>query len=93
MPIAQYRTPIGIVRVIDKDNFISSIHFLDKETEIIHPETPLLKLAVEQMEEYFVGERRSFDFPIRQQGSDFQQEVCNVCLPSIMAKPSAMPIS
>ena len=32
-------------------------------------------MAVEQLDEYFAGKRKVFDFPFRQAGSDFQQEV------------------
>jgi methylated-DNA-[protein]-cysteine S-methyltransferase len=37
--------------------------------------TPLLTIAARQLDEYFAGERFVFDFPIRQHGSAFQQEV------------------
>ncbi len=37
--------------------------------------TPLLKIAIKQLDEYFAGERKVFDFPIKQAGSTFQQEV------------------
>jgi len=37
--------------------------------------TPLLQLAAQQLNEYFAGERKVFDFPIKQPGSSFQQEV------------------
>jgi len=37
--------------------------------------TPLLKIAAKQLDEYFAGERKVFDFPIKQAGSTFQQEV------------------
>ncbi len=75
MPIAQHQTPIGMVRVTQEDNFISAVYFVDSRTEIIPPDTLLLKLAVLQLDEYFAGKRRTFDFPIKQQGSDFQQQV------------------
>jgi methylated-DNA-[protein]-cysteine S-methyltransferase len=75
MPIAHYQTPIGIVRITEEDDFITSVHFMDDEVELEPAETPLLQLAVKQLKEYFEGERLLFDFPIKQQGSDFQQEV------------------
>jgi len=37
--------------------------------------TPLLKMAAQQLDEYFTGERQVFDLPIKQPGSSFQQEV------------------
>jgi methylated-DNA-[protein]-cysteine S-methyltransferase len=82
MPIAHYHTPIGMLRIAQEDKIISTVHFLDQETEIIPPDTPLLRLAVRQMDEYFAGERRVFDFPAKQQGSDFQLKVWQ-CLLSI----------
>jgi methylated-DNA-[protein]-cysteine S-methyltransferase len=75
MPIAHYQTPIGIARITEKDDFITSVHLLDDEVGIVSSETPLLRLAAEQLKEYFEGKRQVFDFPIRQQGSDFQQQV------------------
>lgn len=75
MPIAYYRTPIGIVRITQTDEFISGISIRDEEYEIEQPATPLLQLAIDQLQEYFDGTRKTFDFPIRQPGTDFQQQV------------------
>ena len=75
MPIANHSTPIGIIRITEEDDFISSVHFLDDDIELILPATPLLRLAVQQIDEYFAGDRQIFDFPVKQHGSDFQQEV------------------
>ena len=52
MPITYHLTPVGIVRITEEDNFICSIHFMDDEIEPDQPGTPLLKLAVQQMDEY-----------------------------------------
>jgi methylated-DNA-[protein]-cysteine S-methyltransferase len=82
MPITYIQTPVGIIRITEEDGFISSVHFIDDEVELISPETPLLKLAVQQLEEYFAGDRLIFDLPLKQQGSDFQQKVWQ-CLQTI----------
>ena len=75
MPITYYHSPVGIIGITEEDDFITSVYFMDEEVEIIPAETNLLKLAVQQMDEYFAGERKDFDLPIRQHGSDFQQSV------------------
>ncbi len=75
MPIAYYRTPVGITRITQDGDFISGISIRDEEYEIEPPSTPLLQLAINQLEEYFAGKRKVFDFPIKQEGSDFQQKV------------------
>ncbi len=82
MPVTYFQTPVGIVRITEEDDFITSVHFIDDEVELVAPETPWLKSAVKQLEEYFAGERLVFDFPIKQQGSDFQQKVWQ-CLQTI----------
>jgi methylated-DNA-[protein]-cysteine S-methyltransferase len=75
MPIAYYRTPVGITRITQDDDFISAISIRDEEYEITPAQTPLLQLAINQLEEYFAGKRKAFDFPIKQPGTAFQQEV------------------
>jgi methylated-DNA-[protein]-cysteine S-methyltransferase len=38
-------------------------------------ETPLLKKAAQELQEYFIGKRKRFDLPLSPQGTDFQQKV------------------
>src|SRR5437879_11942732 len=80
MPIANHSTPIGIIRITEEDDFISSVHFLDDDIELVLPATPLLKLAVQQIDEYFAGDRHIFDFLVKQNGSDCQQAVWSCLL-------------
>jgi methylated-DNA-[protein]-cysteine S-methyltransferase len=75
MPIAYYKSPIGFTRITEEDGFITSIYMLDGEFEIKTAETPLLKLTVQQLDEYFKGERKVFDLPLKQQGTEFQLQV------------------
>jgi methylated-DNA-[protein]-cysteine S-methyltransferase len=75
MPVAYYKTPIGIVRITEEDELITSIYALDEDCEVLPPETPLLQLAIKQLDEYFAGKRKVFDLPVKQQGSAFQQQV------------------
>lgn len=75
MPSVYYKTPIGFARITEEDGFITSIYLLDDDFEEAPAETPLLKMAVQQLDEYFAGTRKVFDLPIRQSGSDFQQKV------------------
>ncbi|HEY0246457.1 MAG TPA: methylated-DNA--[protein]-cysteine S-methyltransferase [Mucilaginibacter sp.] len=70
-----YRTPVGVAKITEEDGFITGIHILDDETVEDVPQTPLLKKAVQQLDEYFAGARKIFDLPIKQAGTDFQQQV------------------
>lgn len=87
MPIAYYRTPVGITRITQDDDFISAISIRDEEYEITPASTPLLQMAINQLEEYFAGKRKTFDFPIRQPGTTFQQEVWEIYCRLVTAQP------
>lgn len=75
MPITYYKTPVGIAELTEEDGFISSVHILDDEPEVKPTDSPLLNEVISQLDEYFAGTRKVFDFPIKQQGRDFQQQV------------------
>jgi len=73
--IAYYKSPVGITRIIAEDGFITSISIRDEEHEILPTDDPALQKTIKQLDEYFAGERKEFDLPIKQPGSAFQQEV------------------
>ena len=75
MPIAYCKTPVGIAKITEEDNFITSLSLLDEDYETKPAESALLQKAIHQLDEYFSGERKVFDLPLKQQGSDFQQRV------------------
>ncbi len=67
-----------MLRIAGKENYISEISFYDKvqKTEMKKKNLPpLLIQCVEQLIQYFHGERRKFDLPIHQPGTKFQQDV------------------
>jgi hypothetical protein len=65
-------TPIGHVHLQEEDGYITVIH-LDDAPAAEEGDSEVLRQCQQQLEEYFAGGRRSFDFPMRQQGTDFQQ--------------------
>ncbi len=75
MPVMYYKTPVGIAQITEDDGFISRIHILDGEHKATPDDTPLLKETAKQFDEYFAGTRKDFDLPIKQEGTDFQQQV------------------
>lgn len=75
MPTAYYQSPVGVTRIIAEDGFITSISIRDEEIEVEPTDDPVLQMAIKQLDEYFAGERKEFDLPIKQVGSDFQQAV------------------
>jgi methylated-DNA-[protein]-cysteine S-methyltransferase len=75
MPTIYHLTPIGIARIREEGGFITSVKVMDHAGDEAEAVTPLLEIAAKQLDEYFACERKMFDFPIKQTGSSFQQEV------------------
>lgn len=75
---AYYQTPIGTAEIIGNEDGIQSISVLDnhvstsKETQDIPNE---LQNCIEQLEEYFNGNRKEFDLKLNPKGTPFQQSV------------------
>ncbi|MFA6083001.1 methylated-DNA--[protein]-cysteine S-methyltransferase [Mucilaginibacter sp.] len=70
-----YRTPVGIALIVAEDGYITKVSIRDEELEETTTDSPILLEAIKQLREYFEGERKDFDLPIKQPGSSFQQEV------------------
>ncbi|WP_262493760.1 methylated-DNA--[protein]-cysteine S-methyltransferase [Niastella koreensis] len=77
-----YQSPVGLLQIAGTEHFISEVLFID-EPDKITPATddkdlpPMAIQAVEQLIEYFHGQRRFFELPISQKGTPFQQRVWN----------------
>lgn len=70
-----YKTPLGTAEIIGNEQGIQSISVLDQdiETSINTPE--FAKDCIQQLEEYFAGERTEFNLKLNPKGTDFQQSV------------------
>jgi len=75
---AYYDCRFAYVEVAEEDGVITECNFLQKMpagTKKIAPTTTLLTEAVKQLDEYFKGNRRRFDLPLKVNGTPFQQKV------------------
>lgn len=67
-----YNSPIGVLEIIFKNSFIISIKLLNNP----HQVSKNIPLSLKsQLDEYFLGKRKSFDLPILPSGTDFQKQV------------------
>lgn len=73
MIVASVETPLGRLGIVEDDDHIVRLLW---ETTPQEPSTPLLAEAVEQVDAYFKGVRRSFELPLLPLGGSFQQRVC-----------------
>jgi methylated-DNA-[protein]-cysteine S-methyltransferase len=72
---AHYESPIGLIRIVGTDDGIMSLDFVEArstEPSSIHP---CLRKALDQIEEYFRGKRRTFSLELVLEGTRFQERV------------------
>jgi methylated-DNA-[protein]-cysteine S-methyltransferase len=72
-----YHSPVGLLRISATDQYVTEVSFNDKvqRTEGGKNISPLLIHTIEQLIQYFNGERRNFELPLNQPGTPFQQGV------------------
>lgn len=71
-----YETPVGVLRIVQKGNAVSSILRTSEMPGVGYEEaeTALLHDAYVQLQEYFAGVRKEFSLPISPEGTDFQKK-------------------
>lgn len=74
MQTAFINSPLGITKIIGDENGIAIISVLS-EGAISTTIPNHLQEAVLQLQEYFDGKRRDFDFKLNPKGTNFQQKV------------------
>ncbi|MGN7987009.1 methylated-DNA--[protein]-cysteine S-methyltransferase [Pedobacter sp. 22226] len=67
-------TSIGNITILADEEFVYAVTFEEKDVSGLTENELTIKVA-NQLKEYFNGTLRDFDFPMQQQGTDFQQEV------------------
>lgn len=72
-----YKSPVGMLRIAGTPDFISEISFINNENDYVMTTATntLLNECVEELVEYFDGQRLAFDIPVYQKGTDFQTKV------------------
>ena len=73
-----YHSPIGQIRISGTEHYISEVVFHDiSQKSGGHKKNlpPMLIHCIEQLIQYFQGERRQFELPVNQAGTPFQQSV------------------
>lgn len=68
------QSPVGVIEIEETENYISSIRITDKNPKQKSDTSPLLEQAIVQLNEYFAGKRKDFDLPLKQSGTQFQQQ-------------------
>ncbi|MDR0323064.1 MAG: methylated-DNA--[protein]-cysteine S-methyltransferase [Treponema sp.] len=77
MKVMYYDFPFCRLGIAEENNAICKIVFNEEKTSKVFEckETPLLKEAVKQLNDYFSYKRKTFDLPLSLHGTDFQIKV------------------
>lgn len=67
-------SPIGKITILADYDFVYAITFTEKNINGL-TENELTKNVSKQLENYFRGDLKDFNFPIKQKGTEFQQAV------------------
>ncbi|MBE7169935.1 MAG: methylated-DNA--[protein]-cysteine S-methyltransferase [Williamsia sp.] len=71
--------PVGILQISGSDEQIEAIKFCGERPalpqEPVSSPSPLLQQCIDELNEYFQGERQEFSVPFSQSGTPFQQRV------------------
>lgn len=75
-------SPIGVLIIEARDDAICSIDLVrpGDSIPVSTDQLPVLQQAVRELTEYFAGQRRTFTFPMRAEGTPFQKSVWNALL-------------
>lgn len=74
------QSPIGIIEIEEDNGYISAVQFVAETSEIENSSNKVLDEALLQLKEYFSGKRKSFDLPLKQSGTSFQEKAWNYLL-------------
>lgn len=74
MIVGYYNSPIGQIKITHSGKGVSALIFLDEEIQ--QQEIPdILKPAINQLDDYFSGKRKTFDLRLDISGTAFQKQV------------------
>ncbi|MBE6128012.1 MAG: methylated-DNA--[protein]-cysteine S-methyltransferase [Erysipelotrichaceae bacterium] len=71
-------TPVGNLKITVNGRNVTGIAYT--EEKVLAGNDPLLKETERQLEEYFVGRRKTFDLPLDLKGTAFQKKVWQALL-------------
>lgn len=67
-------SPIGKITILADEDFVYAITFAEQNIDKLQENELTIKVA-QQLEDYFKGDLKDFDFPYKQKGTEFQQGV------------------
>ncbi len=75
MEIAIVNTPIGFLQFEEENEAITKIFYIGTTGLNLPPNTPLLRKAVQEMQDYFNGSLKKFTIKMNPEGTEFHKKV------------------
>jgi methylated-DNA-[protein]-cysteine S-methyltransferase len=72
---AVYVSPIGTIEIVGTAESVLALNFVEGESKGDARLPDCLEACVEQIDEYFKGNRKEFSLPLKTEGTEFQQKV------------------
>lgn len=73
-PAYVMESPIGLLTLVEAEGALAELRFGKNLAGVSLAETPLLLRAAQELQEYFSGQRRSFEVKLAPSGTPFQQK-------------------
>jgi methylated-DNA-[protein]-cysteine S-methyltransferase len=70
-----YQSPIGLVEMAGTDSALTGLNFVEVRPRQTTDEPAVLRDALRQIDEYFLGRRTGFTVPLKTGGTPFQEDV------------------
>lgn len=67
-----FHSPVGDIYLYEENHCLAAVSHTFLKTDACWLETPLLREAARQLDEYFRGSRRQFTLPLQMHGTPFQ---------------------
>lgn len=68
------QSPVGVIEIREDDGYITEVRFVSVMPAMKDVSSPILNETIRQLREYFSGERKIFDLPLKQNGTPFQEK-------------------
>lgn len=77
--VSYYESPIGVLKIKCNEDAITSLVKTDEGFERTD-DLPIVAKLKKELDEYFIGERKVFDLPLKFNGTEFQEQVWGTLL-------------
>ena len=75
MDFAVFNTPMGALKAVQEDNFLTQLTYAGKYAMEVQPQTELLKELYSQLVDYFEGNLKEFTIPCRPDVPPYHKQV------------------